>query len=79
MAVVLPGWRAVVRRVKPFAFENNPYRLVDLAQSNRVAIRANGQGVVGEMLELIEVMITILAFITVNRHFLLTSPDQESL
>lgn len=79
MAVVLPGWRAVVRRVKPFAFENNPYRLVDLAQSNRVAIRANGQRVIGEMLELVEMVTTILAFITINWHFLLTSPGQESL
>jgi len=69
----------VIRRIKAFALKNDAYRLVDLAQRNGLAVGANREGVVGEMLELIEVMITILAFITVNRHFLLTSPDQESL
>jgi len=79
MAVLLPGRRAVVGGVKPFTLENNTYRLVDLAQRNRIAIGANGEGIIGEMLELIEMIITILAFITVNWHFLLTSPVQESL
>lgn len=69
----------MIRRIKAFALKNDAYRLVDLAQRNGLAVGANREGVVGEMLELIEVMITILAFITVNRHFLLTSPDQESL
>ena len=69
----------MIRRIKAFALKDDAYRLVDLAQRNGLAVGANREGVVGEMLELIEVMITILAFITVNRHFLLTSPDQESL
>ena len=69
----------MIRRIKAFALKNDAYRLVDLAQRNGLAVGANREGVVGEMLELIEVMITILAFITVNRHFLLTSPGQESL
>ena len=69
----------MIRRIKAFALKNDAYRLVDLAQRNGLAVGANREGVIGEMLELIEVMITILAFITVNRHFLLTSPDQESL
>ena len=79
MAVFLPGWRAVVGGVESLALENDAYRLVDLAQSYRVAVGANGQGIIGEMLELIEMVIAILAFITVNWHFLLTSPGQESL
>lgn len=69
----------MIRRIKAFALKNDAYRLVDLAQRNGLAVGANREGVIGEMLELIKVMITILAFITVNRHFLLTSPDQESL
>ena len=79
MAILLPGRRAVIGGVKTLALENNPYRLVDLAQRDRVAIGANGEGIIGEMLELIEMIIAILAFITVNWHFLLTSPGQESL
>lgn len=79
MAVLLPGWRAVVGGVKPFTLENNAYRLVDLAQRDCIAIGANGEGIIGKMLELIEMIIAILAFITVNWHFLLTSPGQESL
>jgi len=79
MAVLLPGRRAVVSGVKPFALENNAYRLVDLAQRDRIAIGANGEGIIGEMLELIEMIIAILTLITVNWHFLLTSPGQESL
>ena len=69
----------MIRRIKAFALKNDAYRLVDLAQRNGLAVGANREGVIGEMLELIKVMITILAFITVNRHFLLTSPGQESL
>jgi len=79
MTVFLPGWRAVIGGVKTFTLKNNSNRLVDLPQRDRVAIRANGEGVIGEMLELIEMIIAILAFITVNWHFLLTSPDQDSL
>jgi len=79
MAVLLPGWRAVVGGVKSLTLENNAYRLVDLAQRDRVAIGANGEGIIGEMLELIEIITAILAFITVNWHVLLTSPGQESL
>ena len=79
MAVLLPGWRTVIRGVKSLTLEDNAYRLVDLAQRNTIAVGANGQGVIGEMLELIEMIIATLAFITVNRHFLLTSPGQESL
>ena len=79
MAILLPGRRAVIGGVKTLALENNTYRLVDLTQRDRIAIGANGEGIIGKMLELIEMIIAILAFITVNWHFLLTSPGQESL
>ena len=61
MTKFLPGWRAVVGGIETFTLEDNPNWLIDLTQSDGVAIWANGQRVIGEMLKLIKSVTTMLA------------------
>lgn len=73
MAAGQAGGGAVVCGVEALALKHDANRLVYLAQADLMAGRADGEGIIGEVLELIKTMAALGAFVGINRHFFFTS------
>ena len=57
-----------IRDIKAIALEMHSHRLPDLAQGGRMAVRANGDRVVGVVLEELESLAAFGALVDVDGH-----------
>ena len=60
--------RFFIRRIKPTPLVNDTRRRVSLAQRRLAAFRANGQRVIGVMLEILVLVIARCALIRIDWH-----------